>query len=131
MKAAAFKAYRETVGASQQDVADALGVDKRSVKRWEAGINQIPEMADELILSWLDNFHAGVSAALDAADGIGRVQLTYYRTQEQYDQYGRDSGQVGRANAIAREVGDILISDGVSVDWAYPDDSDNVYHGAK
>ena len=31
-----FKALRETVGMSQQALADALHVDKRSIQRWEA-----------------------------------------------------------------------------------------------
>lgn len=131
MKAAAFKAIRETVGASQQDVANALGVDKRSVKRWEAGQNQIPEDACRLIYSWLYNFQIGVEAAVDAAEGFERVQLTYYRNQEQYDEFGRDSGQVGRANAIAREAALILMDEfDAEVDWSYPDDGDNIYHRA-
>ena len=34
-QAAEFRAMREQVGLSQADVADTLGVNVRSVKRWE------------------------------------------------------------------------------------------------
>lgn len=132
MKPAAFKAIREMVGASQQDVADALHVESRSVRRWEAGQNAIPMDAANLLILWLHEFRAGVDAALDAAEGIERVQLTYYRNQEQYDRLGRDKGSVGRVNAIARETALILMdTEDVEIDWSYPDDSDNIYHKAR
>lgn len=43
---------------------------------------------------------------------------------------GRDDGPVGMANANARMVAARLDALGYIVGFAYPDDSDNVYHGA-
>lgn len=77
---------------------------------------------------------AVVAGALDIADALpGRsVQLTYYRDQEQFDLFGREPGEpYGQANANTRMTADALRCQGIDVSFAYPDDSDNIYHGAK
>ena len=50
------------------------------------------------------------------------VTLTYYRSQEQYDELGRDEGWYGVANANARAVAAELKRYGFSVEFRYPDD---------
>lgn len=132
---AEFRAAREMLGLAQQNLADALGVDIRSVKRWERpGKVEPPAYAWD----WMDNarqaqrdtVEQAVSAVLASAKPGGAVQLTYYRTQEQFDALGRDEGPVGMANANARLTAARLESLGYEVGWAYPDEPDNVYHGA-
>ena len=124
---AGFRAIRESLGLSLNDVAEAMGVRERSVRRWEAPNGQMPP---EDAWRWLEGMRArfedGVSAALDAVDASGakRVSLSYYRTQEEYDAFGRDDGPYGFANAISREVALTLEANGVEVSLMFPEESD-------
>ena len=126
-----FRAVRDTLGLSQQDVADIADVAVLTVKRWEKPGNSWmpPDDVWEWLIHLLDVQHATVGIALDAADGHDAVQLTYYRSQEQYDALGRDDGPVGMANANTRLTASLLMLAGRSVSFSYPDDADNVYHG--
>ena len=134
---AEFRALRESVGMSQADVAKMLGVTVRSVRRWETpapGYRGAPDDAWAMLDDALAKQDAVVAGALDMADALpGRsVQLTYYRDQKQFDLLGREPGEpYGQANASARMTADALRSQGVEVSFAYPDDPDNIYHGAK
>lgn len=129
-----FRATREMLGLTQQDVADAADVRILTVKRWERGDQEPP--VD--VVGWLEDLsetqsttvEAAVSAAVASAPPHGSVQLTYYRTQEQYDELGGDPGPVGMANANARLVAARLDAMGYAVGWSYPDDPDNMCHGA-
>ena len=114
-----FKALRECVGLTQQDVASILGVNAKSVKRWEGSTYpayHAPEEAWELLE---DMFAAQQSAIKTAADIVaeqtevaGRppatVTLKYWRSQSDYAQYGRDCGAYGVANANSRAVARFL-----------------------
>jgi DNA-binding transcriptional regulator YiaG len=44
VKPAELKAARKKLGMSQPQLADALGVDRVSVARWETGTRRIPSM---------------------------------------------------------------------------------------
>lgn len=126
-----FRALRETVGLSKRDVADALGVDVRSVKRWEAPDGNQP-VADAWAL--LMRYHDLHARAVETAVGqvekmvaeVGRapqaVRVTYWRSQGEYDDHGRDPGPFGVANANARAVAEALRPYGVDVEFAYWDD---------
>lgn len=126
-----FKARREMLGLTQQDVADAAGVSVTTVKKWERP-GQTEPPGD--VWDWIEGCEGlqaevvelAVSSAL--AYGQGAVQMTYYRSQEQYDVLGRDPGLYGMANANARMAASRLRSLGREVDFAYPDDEGNVYH---
>lgn len=48
-----FKAARNAAGLTQQGMFDVLGIPRRSVQNWEAGINIPPEWAQRLILAKL------------------------------------------------------------------------------
>ena len=130
---ARMRATREMLGLTQHDVADAVSVRILTVKRWERGDQEPP--AD--VVAWLedlsemqrDTVEAAVSAAVASAPLHGSVQLTYYRTQAQFDELGGDDGPVGMANANARLIAARLDAMGYDVGWAYPDDPGNVYHG--
>lgn len=128
-----FRARRERCGLTQQEMADAVGVRVLAVKKWERpGGPVAPADAWEFLEAVETARRAVVKQAEEAALQFaerGAVQLTYYRTQEQFDEYGRDEGPFGVANANARAVADRLESMGFEIAWAYPDDPDNIYHG--
>lgn len=128
-----FRARRERCGLTQLDVADALGVRTMTVKRWEKPAEPDAPADAWAFLEAVETARRGVvkqaeETALRYGER-GAVQLTYYRTQEQFDAFGRDEGPVGVANANARAVADRLESMGFEIAWAYPDDEDNIYHG--
>lgn len=129
---AEFRAMRETLGLTRQDVADHVGVSLRSVKRWEDPAEENPPSEDawELLYDTDDKRFETVRQALYAVrqSGAKAVQLTYYRTQEQYDALGRDPDPYGVANANARAIAERLRDEGVEVEWAYPDEAENIYH---
>lgn len=119
-----FKALRETVGISQQALADALGVDKRSVQRWEAYGNSWRPPAD----AWdvLDAARVRqqwtVKNALEIANDPKNlhmpVNLTYWRSQEDYERAGH-GGDYQAANANARMIAARLEDDGRVVSFGF------------
>lgn len=127
-----FRARREALGLTQQDVALAADVSVTSAKKWERpGCTEPPED----VWAWIEGCERLQKEVVDAAASVaiargrGPVQITYYRTQEQYDALGREPGPYGVANANARLVAHRLRSLGYEVDFAYPDDPGNMYHG--
>lgn len=126
---AEVKALRESVGLSQADLADLAGVTVRSVRRWERDITP-PEDVLELLERYMIRKAKAVEAAIETVERIteqmGRapdiVPMTYYRSQAEYDELGRDPGPVGVANANARAVADALMARGVAVEFRYPDE---------
>ncbi len=54
-----FRTHREAIGWSIQHTADRLGVNERTIRRWDAGDTQPPAR----IVAWLADF----------ADAIARV----------------------------------------------------------
>ena len=88
---AAFRAMRETSGASQAALADALGVNARTVKRWETpGQPEPPQDAWNLVEAWRDdavvgaNWHVKQAEEL-RADYREAYVLTLYRSQDEFD----------------------------------------------
>ena len=132
---AQFREARERCGISQQMLASRAGVKVLSVKRWEKPGEAEP-LAD--VQAWLESMltqHVeAVEAALDAVDGIEEVQgnppdhvdLTYYRSQAHYDEFGRDEAVYSVVNARSREIGAILQAEGYTVRYVYPEDADTV-----
>ena len=124
-----FRAARETIGLTQGDVAKALGVSLRTVKRWEhPDWQEPPEDAWVWLLEMNERHDALVDAMVDRAltsagrGGLDVVAITYYRDQSQYDAHGREPGPYGFANSVAREVALDLNGQGVEVEFRYPDD---------
>ena len=142
MSKANFKALRERVGMSQQDVADALGVSCRTVKRWEheADRREPPADAVRLLEGQLGVQREMVEYMVGVCERVteeaGRmpslVPVTYYRDQSMYDEFGRDSGPFGVANANARAVAQELEALGYEVEFRYPcEDADSSISAAR
>lgn len=120
-----FRALRERCGLSITDIADALGVQTRSVRRWETpGYPEPPEDA------WraLDDFEGML--AHKVAENVAAIQesggdtatLPYWRTQEDYDREGPGDGPFGIANRAAIETATWLEERHVIVSFSYVDD---------
>ena len=125
-----FKALRERVGLSQHDVADAIRVSIKTIKRWENP--SVPYEAPADAWEYLENVLEVQSNQVSYALGVlakqveqlggepAVVPITYYRDQAMYDEYGRDTGKFGQANASARAVATALEQRGIKVTFNYP-----------
>lgn len=132
-----FKALRERVGLSQQNIADPLGVNIKTAKNWENPNQEryrIPEDAWAYIDTAVEMQRRQVSYACsvvarqvesfgcDPATVPITVPITYYRDQAMYDEFGRDPGPFGQANANARAVGYELERRSIGVEYRHPCD---------
>lgn len=126
---ATYKALREHVGISHASLAKLLGVAERTVKRWEDDrYNDPPQDACDLLLTLREKQLSMADYAIELAQTAGTetVRLNYYRTQAQYDKYGRDEGDYRMANANARAAATALETMGFEVVYAYPDEPEYV-----
>lgn len=125
-----FKALREQVGMSQADMALALEVSERSVKRWESVKYKeynAPQDAWDILDDALKLQRQVVSAALgqieEAAQEVGgypeSVKLVYWSSQAEYDERHcvDDNGDWRQANATARIVSYALHERGIETEW--------------
>lgn len=134
---AQFRAIRERVGISQAALADALGNEISTVKRWEnPRYVEPPTDAWEYLLDALAAHEDAVEKSVNVVKKMikkngGRkpqnVKILYYRTQHQYDLYGRDKGDYQIVDARAREVAVRLEQMGVGVEFHYPEDSERFF----
>jgi len=128
---AEFRAIRETVGMTQGMLAAELGVEPRSVRRWESpGYEgyRPPRDAWDALDAALDAQRRGVDAALGKVDEIAKergaypnsVRLPYWTSQEAYDEghYVDDGGDWRMANATNRLLAYALHERGIRVEWA-------------
>lgn len=127
-----FRVRREMVGLSQSDVAEALGVAAVSVKRWEReGFPDPPEDAWDLVEAFERRMADAVETACSIVDDVseeagtrpGSVELTIFRSQEDFDRWGRGDGPHGFVNACAFEAARVLSDEGLDVRFVYPEDS--------
>lgn len=125
-----FKSLREQVGMSQADLALALDVSERSVKRWESikyKEYNAPKDAWDILDDALKLQRQVVAAALgqveEAAQTVGdypeSVKLVYWTSQDEYDKRHciDDDGDWRQANATARIVSYALHERGIETDW--------------
>lgn len=128
--AANYRALREICGVTQQQVADVLGVSVLTVKKWEKGVNRVPDDAlafiREAAAEHTRAVRSEVAEAASSAQPGSALCLTYYRTQEQADlEAGLAGGTAGPyqfLNAVRRSVGERLIDMGYFVSFKYPDE---------
>ena len=126
---AEFKALRETVGMTQTAMAKLLGVEGRSVRRWES--TESPHNAPEEAWGLLDDARARQVQAIEFAVGKvdevaaqygappDEVALPYWASQEQYDElhFPKDGGDYRMVNATLRLLAHVLGERGVRVRW--------------
>lgn len=133
---AQFKAIRERTGLSQEDIANALGNAVRTVKRWEdPNYQQPPADAWEYLGEALKQHIDAVNKSVDMVKQIGKkmgnlpghVDLLYYRTQQEYDLYGRDTGSYTIVNARSREIAVRLELLGVETRFHYPEEDERLF----
>lgn len=128
---AAFRATRETVGMTQHALARELGVEVRSVKRWESAAYPgygAPQDAWDVLDAALAAQRRAVSFALGKVDEVaqgrgtypGHVALPYWASQRAYDagHVPADGGDWRMANANSRLVAFALHERGIPVEWA-------------
>lgn len=134
---AAFRATREMVGMTQQALADAMGVEVRSVKRWEnAGLGGYnpPEDAWTVLLeargaqmAVVDEAVSRVEAIVDErGDDLKSVEIPYWSSAEDYERWhvSDDGGDWRMANANSRAVAAVLDSLlAIEVDWVSGSDN--------
>lgn len=126
---AEFRALRETLGLTQQTLADELGVKILSVKRWESP--KYPQQAPEDAWKLLDDLEsdqiAACSAAIAKAAQMLRsvsgeqqpVQVPYWSSAADYELVRGSEGITWtEANATSRRLAAILADRGVSVLFA-------------
>lgn len=133
-----FRARREMLGLTQQDVADALNANVKTIKNWE-NPRQTRYRISEAAWKYLDRAADIQSQQVAYARSLVEshagefgetpmvVPITYYRDQSTYDRYGRDAGPYGQANATARAIAVELERMGVRVEFRYPDDADEAH----
>jgi hypothetical protein len=126
---AEFRAIRETVGMTQGMLADALGVEQRSVRRWESPKNgwAPPQDAWNVLDGALSAQRRGIAAALGKVDELAQehgsypesVMLPYWSSQDAYDagHYVDDGGDWRMVNATNRMLAERLHERGIRVEW--------------
>ena len=126
---AAFRATRETVGMTQAALARELGVEVRSVKRWESPeATQVPpEDAWAVLDGSLAAQRLVVAYAVGRVDAVAEsrgtypksVALPYWTSQRAYDagHQPQDGGDWRMANANNRLVAFALHERGIAVEW--------------
>lgn len=130
-----FRARREMLGLTQQDVADALNANVKTIKNWENPRQtryRISDAAWEFLDCAADIQARQVAYARCVIEKHAEVfaespivvPITYYRDQAAYDECGRDAGPYGQANATSRAIARELERMGVQVEFRYADSAD-------
>lgn len=127
-----FKALRESLGMSQHLLAYLMGVDKRSVQRWESpsatAYRAAPEEAWELLEGFLKRQEWVVETSLEKADEVEEelgearsFQITYWLSEDEYEQAHPGEGTFWQmANANSRLVAATLRAEGREVEFGFP-----------
>ena len=130
-----FRARREMLGLTQQDVADALNANVKTIKNWENPRQtryRISDAAWEYLDCATDIQAQQVAYARSViekhaevfAESPVVVPITYYRDQAAYDECRRHAGPYGQANATSRAIARELERMGIQVEFSYADSAD-------
>lgn len=127
---ASFRALREECGLTQEQLADEMDVDRRSVKRWESP--HAPVEPPDDVWAWLLAARGAMheDARLLAEQivenyretGAREITLLYYRSQQDLDavQLGGDIDEpVGYANARMRLIARLLEQQEIPYHYEY------------
>lgn len=135
---AEFRAMRESLGVTQQRLADDLGVKVLSVKRWELPKHPQTAPADawELLDMLMAEQDAAVRAALAQVDEVAmsrgdypkEVVLPYWSSQQDFAEHHYLASETDKSwteiNATSRRVAFALRERGIAVRWV--DGKDNL-----
>ncbi len=135
---ATFRAIREQLGYSQDQLAIELDVSLRTIKRWESPAGtEIPAGVEQDLLELKELQQSAVDTIVDQVKQVERnigsdaktIQMTYYRNQLEYNALGRDKGCYTVANANSRLAGQELERLGYNVVYLYIDEGAVVTQG--
>ena len=127
---AEFHATREMVGMTQAALAKRLGVEVRSVKRWESesAPQQPPQAAWDVLDAALNVQCEVIDYALGKVEqsGATSVRLPYWASADDYAERSTDAAlgvaldadSWRMANANSRAIAAILMLDGIAVTWS-------------
>lgn len=123
-----FRAMRETLGLTQQTLADELGVKILSVKRWESP--KYPQQAPQDAWDFLDELerqqvilcNVAIAKAAqrqqDSTESLHDVQVPYWSSASDYEaSRGSEGVTWTEANATSRRLAIMLLDRGASVVW--------------
>lgn len=100
---ARFRLLRETVGMTQAAMASALGVEVRSVKRWES--QEVPQVPPQDAWDLLGDALADQDRAVGAALGSPPARLPYWTGGAEHAQWSDDPSADWRMdNATQRRI---------------------------
>lgn len=122
-----FRALRDMAGLDGDTLARMLGLNgPQWIHRWERDGQKDPPLdAWRIVESFADLHRDQVDAIVrdvagrDAPRGT-RIDLIYYRSQAEYDAYGRDPGPYGPVDAAVLHAGLLLSQAGYDVAYVAP-----------
>ena len=124
-----FHALRDMAGLDSDTLARMLGLSgPQWIHRWERDGQQDPPLdAWQTVEATAKRHWVLVNAILNRVQGQGlpedtRIDLTYYRSQAEYDRYGRDRGPYRQVNAVSLHAGLLLRQAGYGVAYVAPQD---------
>jgi transcriptional regulator with XRE-family HTH domain len=125
-KKAWMRAARDICGISQHDVASAVDVAERTVRRWEKpGENEPPDDVVAWLTHALEEHRLSVNEYVEMVvkrvSPGSRVLLDWYANQEQRDIEGGDVPYTF-SNAITRSAAERLVDMGYKVEFAFPNE---------
>lgn len=117
---ATFRAMRETLGLTQQSLADRLNVKVLSVKRWE--MPKYPQQAPNRVWQLLEDLQTVQDAHVSKATETGAddVTLPYWMSAQDFTDFAGESEPAEtwtEANATRRAIAQALREDGHNVTW--------------
>lgn len=125
-----FRALREMSGMTQNTLAELMHVDVRSVRRWEKGVNPLPQEALDIIADALKGQEKSVEEAIeeitDYANRCDIIKLPYW-TAATWSAVHPEERKCAwhEANANIRIVARKLMSAGYQVEFVNIENEQN------
>lgn len=124
--AADFQATRERLGISSNDMARFLGIEKRTVTRWESPASPAEPISQawEILERFERRHSAAINTALDAIEEAGEdtVTIPYWPSAAAYcAEHPGAAISYGMANADARALAEVAETLGYTVRFVWPD----------
>lgn len=128
-----FRALREMSGMTQNTLAELMHVDVRSVRRWEKGINPLPQEALDIIADALERQSWCIETALDKVEELvsecGKphaIRLPYWSAETWSAAHPEERKNAWHeANANIRIVARELMSAGYQVEFVSIENEQN------